>query len=155
MDAAFKEAQKAYKNGEVPIGAVIVRDGVIVARGHNLREQKKLATAHAEMIAIEKACKKLNGWRLDDCEMYVTVEPCMMCCGAALNARLKSVYYGTEDHNGGAAHIVAADGKVFLNSNTQFIKMEDEQRCSKILTDFFSDRRKGVTINERSVKNHR
>ena len=154
MDAAYKEALKAYKSGEVPIGAVIVRGGVIVARGHNVREQKQVATAHAETIAIEKACKKLKSWRLDDCEMYVTVEPCMMCCGAALNARLKNVYYGAEDYNGGAAHIVSAGEKVFLNSNTQFIKLENEQRCSQILTDFFSDRRKGITVNERSNKNH-
>ena len=154
MDIAFKEALKAYKDGEVPIGAVIVRDGVIITRGHNKRETKQLATAHAEIIAIEKACKKLSSWRLDGCEMYVTVEPCLMCAGAALNARLNKVYYGAEDFNGGAGRIVATDEKVYLNSNTEFIKVGGEERCSKILTDFFSDRRKGVTVNERSHKRH-
>ena len=154
MDIAFKEALKAYKDGEVPIGAVIVRDGVIITRGHNKRETKQLATAHAEIIAIEKACKKLSSWRLDGCEMYVTVEPCLMCAGAALNARLNKVYYGAEDFNGGAGCIVAIDEKVYLNSNTEFIKVGGEERCSKILTDFFSDRRKGVTVNERSHKRH-
>ena len=152
MDAAYKEAQKAYKAGEIPIGAVIVKDGAILSRGHNCREKTQIATRHAEIVAIEKACKKLNSWRLDGCEMYVTVEPCVMCYGAVLNARVDKVYYGADDYNGGAGIVAAkiADDKVYLNWNTHFIKLEGEERCSKILTDFFSDRRKGLTVNKYS-----
>ena len=89
MKAALKCAQKALGEGEVPIGAVVVCDGKIISRGHNRRTKKQIATAHAEVEAIEKACKKLKSWRIPECEIYVTLEPCPMCMGAMLNARIK------------------------------------------------------------------
>ena len=102
MKEAIKEAIKAYKIEEVPVGAIIVKDGKIIARAHNKKETKKNATSHAEILAIQKACKKLESWRLTDCEMYVTLEPCSMCAGALINARIKKVYIGTEDAKTGA-----------------------------------------------------
>ena len=102
MKLALKEAQKAYDKEEVPIGAIIVKDDKIIAKAHNLREIKNQTYAHAEMLAIEKACKKLNNWRLDGCDMYVTLEPCAMCAGAILNARIKNVYIATEEPRSGA-----------------------------------------------------
>ena len=99
MDEAYKEALKAFDKGEIPIGAVIVSGGKVIARGHNVRETSQVATKHAEIVAIEKACKKLKSWRLENCEMYVTVEPCIMCYGAVLNARIDKVIYGADDFN--------------------------------------------------------
>lgn len=89
MKEALKEAKKAYKKLEIPVGAVIVKDGEIIAKAHNLRENKNSSIAHAEILAIEKANKKLNAWRLENCEMYITLEPCMMCMGAIVNSRIK------------------------------------------------------------------
>ena len=97
MKAALKLAQKAADEGEVPVGAVVVCDGKIVGRGRNRRETKKNALHHAEIEAIEKACKKLGGWRLHRCDLYVTLEPCPMCAGALINSRMKTVYYGAPD----------------------------------------------------------
>ena len=102
MKEALKEAKKAYEKLEVPVGAVIVKDGKIIARGHNLKETKKDTTRHAEIIAIEKASKKLGAWRLLDCEMYVTLEPCSMCAGAMINSRIKKLYIGAIDEKTGA-----------------------------------------------------
>ena len=97
MKAALKLAHKAAEEGEVPVGAVVVCDGKIVGRGRNRRETKKNALHHAEIEAIEKACKKLGGWRLHRCDLYVTLEPCPMCAGAIINARIKTVYFGAFD----------------------------------------------------------
>ena len=94
MKSAINQALKAKELDEVPIGAVIVLDGKIIAKAHNLMEKTQLATAHAEVLAINKACKKLKSWRLDGAEMYVTIEPCAMCAGAIVNARIKKVYFG-------------------------------------------------------------
>ena len=91
-----KEAEKAYSKGEVPIGAVIVKDGKIISRGYNLKETKKNTLKHAEIIAIEKASKKLDAWRLEECDIYVTMEPCPMCMGAIINSRIRKIYYGQE-----------------------------------------------------------
>ena len=102
MQEALKEAKKAYDKLEVPVGCVIVKDGKIIARGHNLKETKKDTTKHAEIIAIEKASKKLGAWRLLDCEMYVTLEPCSMCAGAMVNSRIKKLYIGALDEKTGA-----------------------------------------------------
>ena len=101
MKEALKEAKKAYKIGEIPIGAVVVKDNEIIARGHNQKEIKKDATKHAEIIAIQKASKIVQGWRLEDCEMYVTLEPCMMCTGAIIQSRIKKVYIGAMDEKMG------------------------------------------------------
>ncbi len=102
MKAALKEAQKAALEGEVPIGCVIVKDGKIIARGRNAREKKKNALLHAETVAIDKACKKLKGWRLWECDLYVTLEPCPMCTGAIINSRIKNVFIGAMDPKAGA-----------------------------------------------------
>ena len=102
MKEALKEAKKAYDKLEVPVGAVIVKDGEIIARAHNLKETKFDTTNHAEIIAIQKASKKLKSWRLLDCEMYVTLEPCSMCAGAIINSRIKKVYIGANDEKTGA-----------------------------------------------------
>ena len=103
MKQAIKEAKKAEEKLEVPIGVVIVKDNKIIARAHNLRETKKNAIAHAEILAVQKACKKLDAWRLNNCEMYVTLEPCPMCAVAILNSRIKKVYIGTMEPRSGAA----------------------------------------------------
>ena len=100
MKAALKCAKKAAAEGEVPIGAVVVCDGKIIARGYNKRTKRQIATAHAEIEAIEKACKKQKSWRIPECEIYVTLEPCPMCMGAMLNARIKKVYFGAPEAKG-------------------------------------------------------
>lgn len=102
MKLALNEAKKAYEKEEVPIGAIIVKDDKVIAKAHNLREIKMQACAHAEILAIEKACKKLNNWRLDGCDMYVTLEPCAMCAGAILNARIRNLYIATMEPRSGA-----------------------------------------------------
>ena len=102
MKLALKEAQKAFDKGEVPIGAVIVKDDKVLSRAYNLREIKNDACSHAEILAIKKACKKINNWRLDGCDMYVTLEPCAMCAGAILNARIKNLYIGAMEPRSGA-----------------------------------------------------
>ena len=138
MLEALKEAQKARDLGEVPIGAVIVRDGCIIGRGHNLTESAKDPTAHAEMQAIRQAAAALGGWRLSGCEMYVTAEPCAMCAGAIVWARLKRLYIGTMDPKAGAC------GSVFnipqeerLNHQVEIHTGLMEDECARILKDFF------------------
>lgn len=128
LDIAIIEAQKADKRGEIPIGAVIVRNGKIIAKAHNKRERTQNALHHAEMLAIGKACKKLKSWRLDDCEMYVTLEPCAMCMGAITNARIKTCYVGAK---------TTSD----LNWKTAIV-FQDDKQCSEILKDFFNKKRK-------------
>jgi tRNA(adenine34) deaminase len=105
MLEALKEAGRAYQKNEIPIGAVIVKDGKVIAKGHNTREKSKRATSHAEILAINKACKKLKNWRLLDCDLYVTVEPCLMCLGALYNARIRKLYYGAENKSNGEVAI--------------------------------------------------
>ncbi|QVI37127.1 tRNA adenosine(34) deaminase TadA [Lacticaseibacillus casei] len=103
MEAALAEARKAAAIGEVPIGAVVVHEGQIVGRGHNLRETSQDATQHAEIIAIQAACRKLGTWRLEDCQLFVTLEPCPMCAGAMINARIATCYFGATDPKAGVA----------------------------------------------------
>lgn len=138
MKEALKEATKAYNKLEVPVGVVIVKDGQIIARGHNVKETKKDTTKHAEIIAIQKASKKLDAWRLSECEMYVTLEPCSMCAGAIIASRLKKVYIGTMDEKTGACGSVLN----LLEDYTFNHKVEIEtgilkQECETILKDFF------------------
>ncbi len=143
MKEALKEAKKAYDKEEVPIGAVIVKDGKIIARGHNRRETTKQACAHAEIIAIGKACKKLDAWRLNDCEMYVTLEPCPMCAGAIMNARIKKLYVGAMEPKFGAV-----GSKVNLLEDIKFnhdVEVETgvlKEECLKYMQDFFKEKRK-------------
>ena len=141
LSLALEEAEKAREKGEVPVGAVIVKDGEIIARAHNLRETLKDPTAHAEILAIREACNKLNNWRLNGCEMYVTLEPCPMCAGAILQSRLSKIYIGTFDDTTGAAGSVV---NILQNHNlNHFLEVvwENDEKCSKILTEFFKDRR--------------
>ena len=143
MKEALKEAKKAYDKLEVPVGCVIVKDGKIIARGHNLKETKQDTTKHAEMIAIQKASKKLNSWRLIDCEMYVTLEPCSMCAGAIIQSRIKKIYIGTLDEKTGAAGSVLNlfEDYTFnhkVEVETGILKTD----CENILKAFFKELRK-------------
>ena len=143
MTLALKEADKAEQKEEVPIGCVIVKDGKVVARAHNLKQTKRLATAHAEVLAIEKACRKLKDWRLEDYEIYVTLEPCAMCAGAIASARIKKAYFGAYEPKGGGVeskfHILTESG---LNHVTEFEGRVMEKECSDKIKDFFRTRRK-------------
>ena len=143
MKAALKEAQKAYEKEEVPIGVVIVKDDKIIAKAHNLKEIKKDTTEHAEIISIKKASKKLDSWRLTDCEMYTTLEPCPMCAGAIIQARIKKVYIGTMDEKTGACGSVLnlfKDHKFNHTVELEYGIMEKESK--EILQDFFKKLRK-------------
>ena len=143
MKEALKEAKKAEDKLEVPVGCVIVKDGKIIARAHNQKETKKDTTKHAEILAIQKASKKLESWRLIDCEMYVTLEPCSMCAGAIINSRIKKIYIGTMDEKTGAV------GSVFnlfedykFNHKVEFQTGVMQKECETILKDFFKKLRK-------------
>ena len=143
MKLAIKEAKKAYEKEEIPIGVLIVRDDIIVARAYNLKESNTDTTEHAEIRAIKKASKKLDSWRLNDCEMYTTLEPCPMCAGAIIQARIKKVYIGTMDEKTGAV-----GSKLNLFEDYTFNHKVDVERdvlkeeCKKILQDFFKELRK-------------
>lgn len=143
MNQALKEATKAYEKLEVPVGCVIVKDGKILARAHNLKETKLDTTKHAEILAIQKASKKLNSWRLIDCEMYVTLEPCSMCAGAIINSRIKKVYIGALDEKTGAAGSVLNLFEDYtFNHKVEVEKGILKENCEKILKDFFKELRK-------------
>ncbi|MDO4545293.1 MAG: tRNA adenosine(34) deaminase TadA [Bacillota bacterium] len=143
MQAALEEAEKAFDKGEIPVGAVIVKDGEIIGRGHNETETTKDPTAHAEMTAIRSAAKALGGWRLPGCRMFVTVEPCSMCAGAIVLARIEKLYIGTGDPKAGAC------GSVFNIPQEQklnhFVQIETglmQEECSRMMRDFFKRLRK-------------
>ncbi len=142
MAQALKEAGKAGKKGETPIGAVVVRDGRIIARGHNEKELKNDSTLHAEMTAIRKASIKLGSWRLNDCDLYVTLEPCTMCAGAIIQARLRNLYIGTSDLKAGAAGSVIDVFRVeAFNHKVEVSWGLLEEKCSGILKEFFQELR--------------
>ena len=141
MTSALKCAQKAYSEGEVPIGAVVVLDGKVISRGHNRRTGRQIATAHAEIEAIEKACKKLKSWRLPECELYVTLEPCPMCMGAALNARIKKIYFGAYEDKGRSLTAQIAEANL-LNHRIEVEGGVMEEECRAILSDFFCSMRR-------------
>lgn len=142
MELAYKEAQKAFKEDEVPVGCVIVKDGEVIAKAHNRKEHRNCALFHAEIECILKATKKLDNWNLKDCDLYVTLEPCMMCMGAIVNSRIDRIFYGCRDPKGGA-----------LVSNIRFKRIRNlnhypeikggimKEECSKILKDFFRNKR--------------
>ena len=143
MKEALIEARKAYMLGEVPIGAVIVKDGQVIARGHNLTETSKDPTAHAEMIVIRAAAKALNGWRLPGCSLYVTVEPCSMCAGAMVWARIENLYIGAMDPKAGACGSVfniAEEDRLNHRIHVERGILEDE--CSSIMKEFFRELRR-------------
>lgn len=141
MEAAIIVAQKAAKKSEIPVGAVIVKNGKIISQGYNKRQIKQISTKHAEIVAIEKACKKLHSWRLDECEMYVTLEPCPMCAGAIANARIKKVYYAAEETTGGDGLMQAIFSSKRLNHKVEIEKLDDGGVSAQILKDFFKKRR--------------
>lgn len=143
MLKALEQAKIAYKKNEVPIGAVIVKDGKVIAEGYNKREKKQNALFHAEIVAINKACRKLKSWRLDDCDIYITLEPCLMCFGAILNARLKNCYFGAYDKSGGSI----SSNSELLNKSILNHKLNVEggilkEECADILSTFFEEKRK-------------
>lgn len=140
MKAALRCAEKALEEGEVPIGAVVVCDGKVISRGHNRRTKKQIATAHAEIEAIEKACRKLKSWRIPECEIYVTLEPCPMCMGAMLNARIKKVYFGAYEAKGRSmTEELANSNLVNHRIEVEGGIMQDE--CAEVLSSFFAGMR--------------
>lgn len=146
MNLALKEAEKAKAIGEVPVGAVIIKNGNILAKAHNLRESLNCSLAHAEILAIKEASKKLKNWRLSGCEMYVTLEPCPMCAGAILQSRIAKLHIGTFDETSGACGSV-----INLVQNHRFnhfldVRWYNNEKCSEILTNFFKERRKQARI---------
>ena len=137
MKAAIKAAERGLKEGEVPIGAVVVYEDKVVARGYNRRAKLQLASAHAEMMAIDRACKKFGSWRLPEgCELYVTLEPCPMCMGASLNARVDKIYFGAYEQKGRSLTNELADANL-LNHKTEVIGGVLEKDCSALLSGFF------------------
>ena len=141
MRRAIVAAKRGLKQGEVPIGAVIVYGDKVVASGYNRRAKLQLASAHAEMMAIDRACKKFHSWRLPEgCELYVTLEPCPMCMGASLNARIGKLYFGAYEQKGRSLTKELADANL-LNHKTEVVGGVLENECSALLTDFFSSMR--------------
>ena len=142
MMQAYKEAQKAFEEDEVPVGCVIIKDGKIIARAHNRKEKKNCALFHAEIECIRKATGKLNNWNLKGCEIYVTLEPCMMCTGALINSRIDRIVYGCEDPKGGAlvSNIRLQDVRL-LNHYPQIQGGVMEKDCSELLKKFFKNKR--------------
>ena len=143
MRAALDLAKKAYKKGEVPIGAVVVLNGKIIGKGYNRRNASGIATRHAEITAIEKACKKVKDWRLENAEIFVTLEPCPMCAGAIVNARIKKAYFGAaEPKSGGAGSAFDILGASGLNHKTECEGGVSGEECSLLLKNFFKSKRK-------------
>ncbi|MDD5793631.1 nucleoside deaminase [Clostridium sp. HCP1S3_B4] len=142
MDEAIKEAKKAMNEGEVPIGCVIVKDGIIIGKGHNTKEKEKCSINHAEILAIKEASKKIDNWRLGGTEMYVTMEPCPMCASAIVQSRISKIYIGTFNKDMGACGtVIDIVNNKSLNSSLD-VQWVYDKRCSNILSDFFEHRRK-------------
>lgn len=137
MEEAVKLAKEACQDGEVPVGAVIVRDGKIIATGRNRREKEKNALLHAEIDAINNACKTLGGWRLWNCEIYVTLEPCPMCAGAIINAHIPNVYFGAYDYKNGSCGTVTNLFEMPYSFKPSCTGGIMEEECAKLLKDFF------------------
>lgn len=141
MHLALEQAHLAYQIGEVPVGAVVVKDGEIVGTGYNRRETDKNAVAHAELLAIDDACKRLGGWRLWECELYVTLEPCPMCAGAIINSRIKRLIYGASDKKAGSVESVVRMFDLPYNHKPPYTAGVLEEECSQILKSFFREMR--------------
>ena len=137
MGLALEEARKAAALGEVPVGAVVARNGEVVAAAHNTRETEKNALHHAELLAIDAACKKLGGWRLWECELFVTLEPCPMCAGAIINSRIEKVTFGAYDEKNGAAGSKINLFEVPFTFRTEYEGGVMEEACRRMLSDFF------------------
>ena len=142
MKLAYEEALQAAKEDEVPIGCVIVKDGAVLSATHNRKVQLHDATKHAEILAINEATEKLGNWHLDDCDLYVTLEPCVMCAGAIVNSRIRKVYYATKDPKDGAfGSVMDITGIQGLNHSPSYESGLMEEECSAILSDFFRSKR--------------
>ena len=143
MKEAIKEAKKAELIDEVPVGCVVVKDGKIISRGHNVRETKQNPIGHAEIMAITKASKKLNSWRLDGCDIYITLEPCIMCSGAIIQSRIRHVYFGALDPKGGALgssiDVLQANN---INHQPEIFSGILQEECASLLTNYFKNKRK-------------
>ena len=143
MKEAIKEAKKAELIDEVPIGCVVVKDGKIISRGHNIRETKQNPIGHAEIVAITKASRKLNSWRLDGCDIYITLEPCIMCSGAIIQSRIRHIYFGAFDPKGGALgssiDVLKAEN---INHHPEVTSGVLQEECSLLLTNYFKNKRK-------------
>ena len=137
MKEALKEASKSFDKNETPIGAVIVYNNKIIARAHNLRETKQDSTCHAEILAIQKACKKLGVWRLEECDIYVTLEPCVMCAGAIIQSRIKNCFYGAKNDRFGVHQGAINLFDVNFNHKVNVEGGILEEECSKLVTEFF------------------
>ena len=143
MEKALELAREAFQDDEVPVGAVIVRNGEIVATGRNRREKEKNALLHAETDAINNACKVLGGWRLWNCDIYVTLEPCPMCAGAIINSRIENLYFGAYDKKSGCAgSVINLFESGMFNHNVNVTGGITEDKCASILTEFFRELRK-------------
>ena len=148
MKAAITEAKKARNIDEVPVGCVIVHNNKIIARGHNTREKDQSVLGHAEINAIKKASKKIGSWRLEECDIYVTLEPCSMCSGAIIQSRIKNLYYGAKDPKTGAAGSVLNLFSYTFNHQVNVVGGIMEEECSRIIKDFFKElRQKNVANN--------
>lgn len=150
MIDAVNEAKKAYKKGEIPVGAVIVKDGEVIARAHNMREKKQSSLAHAEILCIDKACKKLNNWRLEGCQMYVTLEPCAMCAGALTQSRIDKVYFGAFDKKNGCVGSISNVLDINTTHKVKYEYLDEFLECSKILSNFFKQLRLKKQYSERN-----
>ena len=149
MKEAIKLARAAEELGEVPIGAIVVKNGEIVGAGYNLRETKKMSTAHAEIAAIEAACKKLGGWRLFGCTLYVTLEPCAMCAMAMIHSRIRNLYFGAYDEKTGAGGSrVNLFEKDLFNHNIEVQGGIMKEECGALLTEFFRNKREQNKANK-------
>lgn len=149
MRAALRQAERGLAEGEVPVGAVVVLNGKVIGRGHNRRAKTQLASSHAEMYAIDRACKKLNSWRLEDCDLYVTLEPCPMCMGAALNARIRKVYFGAYEQKGRSM----TDDLAASNLLNHTVEVEGGvlgEACSELLSGFFRAMRARTAAQRRA-----
>ncbi len=150
MRLAIKQADVAASQGEVPVGAVVVMDGRVVSCAYNRREQDKNALAHAEVLAIEQACKKLGGWRLWQCELFVTLEPCPMCTGAIINSRIKRVVYGASDEKAGCCASVINLFELGFNHHPIVEGGLLKEECAEVLSDFFAKLRERKAKKEKT-----
>ena len=142
MRIALQQAQKAYKKDEVPVGAIIVKEGKILAKAFNKREKSKDATNHAEIICIKKACKKIKDFRLLDCDIYVTLEPCLMCLGALINARVRTIYFGASINKVETIKTSEIVERAGLNHKCEVVGGILEQECGGMVSNYFKDKRK-------------
>lgn len=141
MKIAYEEAIKALEIDEVPIGAIIVKDDKIISKAFNKRETDQNAISHAETIAISEACKKLNSWRLDDCTLYVTLEPCIMCTGAIINSRIRRVVYGTNSDRWTSLNNILSSDDINLNHYPEVVSGILKDECSTLIKDYFRKKR--------------